>query len=177
VLADVCALYRPLIAFGAAVTLAGCVAAVPLAQMAVSSLSSPTTGSTNQPCTQPNGCNTGIMNMSLQDMAKKFDMSMQKWTGTAPDDQSASPAGAQGVSPAGAQGVSPAGAQGVSPAGAQRASPTVAQGVLPQGMSLPVAQGASAPATHGVSTPVVQSVLHTTVLPGWQPQPQAVPVH
>jgi hypothetical protein len=101
------------------------------------------------------------MNMSLQDMAKKFDMSMQKWTGTAPDDQSASPAGAQGVSPA----------------GAQRTSPTVAQGVLPQGMSLPVAQGASAPATHGVSTPVVQSVLHTTVLPGWQPQPQAVPVH
>jgi hypothetical protein len=153
-------LYRPLIAFGAAVTLAGCVAAVPLAQMAVSSLSSPTTGSTNQPCTQPDGCHTGIMNMSLQDVAKKFNMSMQKWTGTGPDDQSVSPAGAQGVSPTVAQGV----------------SPTMAQGVSPQGMSPPIAQGASAPVMHGASTPVVLTVSHTTVQPGWQPQPQAVPV-
>jgi hypothetical protein len=121
-------LYRPLIACGAAVALGGCVAAAaPLAQMAVSSFTSPTTSSTNQPCTQPNGCNTGITNMSLQDVAKKFNMSMQKWTGTAPDDQAASPTGAQGMSSSLAQGALSQGAQGVSAPVVQSVAHTTVQ--------------------------------------------------
>jgi hypothetical protein len=146
-------LYRPLVACGAALALGGCVAAVPLAQMAASSLASPGNFWSNQPCAQPNGCSTGMTNMSMQDMAKQFNMSMQKWTGTAPSDQAGAP---PGVPPAAAPGMSPVAAQGTYPAAGWGASPS-----MPQGASPAVARG--------FTPPVVQSVSQTTIQPGWSP--------
>jgi hypothetical protein len=35
-----------------------------------------------QACLSSNGCTTAVSNLSLQDLAKRFDTSMQKWAGT-----------------------------------------------------------------------------------------------
>ncbi len=69
-----------LVACGAAFMLSGCVAAAPLAQMAVTSAQTAATQQ-GQSCLQPGGCNTVVSNLSLQDLARQFNASVQKWTG------------------------------------------------------------------------------------------------
>jgi hypothetical protein len=91
-------LCRASLASGAVLALGGCVAAVPLAHLASTSA----TSSVAQPCVQTTGCTNAVANLSFTDMAKRFNETMQTWTGTATD----APAGssAQPVSKAAGQG-------------------------------------------------------------------------
>ena len=75
---------------GAATTLCACVAAIPLGQAAVSSVTAAALRP-SQPCTQPNGCSTVMTGLSLQDMVRSFNTSVQKWTGAAPEGQDTPP--------------------------------------------------------------------------------------
>src|SRR3954451_16414333 len=75
------AIRSALLVCGLAFPLCGCVAAVPLAQMALSS-AKPAALQAGQTCLQPGGCTSGSTTLSLQDLAKQFDTSVHKWTAT-----------------------------------------------------------------------------------------------
>ncbi len=77
------AITRPIALCGVALGLCGCVAAVPLAQMAVSSMT------TSPPCTTGPGCQTAVAGLSFSDFSKRFDQSMRMLTGTPANDQKA----------------------------------------------------------------------------------------